>query len=208
MTSNDRRPLICRGFSSLFARSIFGLIHRRVALACPGRDVYIPPSCRTGSPDIGLLSRTQCYRPDGEIGRHTGLKIRRPKGCAGSTPARGTIQIRRLRRFPKRLSRFKIAAIMKCCRTSLCLCDLFASPSANVMLGHGDSCVSQLLLRLQDIPATLCLVGACLGAQIPHLKLGLWNLCRLRCMTKPLPEYRSRHRSTLYAGSSVGICEI
>jgi hypothetical protein len=33
-----------------------------------------------------------CYRPDGEIGRHTGLKIRRPKGCAGSTPARGTIQ--------------------------------------------------------------------------------------------------------------------
>jgi hypothetical protein len=38
-----------------------------------------------------LLSHFPC--PDGEIGRHTGLKIRRPKGCAGSTPARGTISL-------------------------------------------------------------------------------------------------------------------
>lgn len=32
----------------------------------------------------------QCFSPDGGIGRRTGLKIQRPQGCAGSTPAPGT----------------------------------------------------------------------------------------------------------------------
>lgn len=32
----------------------------------------------------------QCFGPDGGIGRRTGLKIQRPQGCAGSTPAPGT----------------------------------------------------------------------------------------------------------------------
>lgn len=34
----------------------------------------------------------QCFSPDGGIGRRTGLKIQRPQGCAGSTPAPGTKQ--------------------------------------------------------------------------------------------------------------------
>lgn len=31
-------------------------------------------------------------RPDGEIGRRSGLKIRGPQGCGGSSPPPGTIE--------------------------------------------------------------------------------------------------------------------
>ena len=37
----------------------------------------------------------------GEIGRRKRLKISRPNGRAGSTPARGTIEIKDLRDSPK-----------------------------------------------------------------------------------------------------------
>ena len=36
--------------------------------------------------------RASIFSPDGEIGRHKGFKIPRPQGCAGSSPALGTIQ--------------------------------------------------------------------------------------------------------------------
>jgi hypothetical protein len=34
--------------------------------------------------------------PDGEIGRRSGLKIRRPQGCGGSSPPPGTNKIKDL----------------------------------------------------------------------------------------------------------------
>src|ERR1700722_8249234 len=50
--------------------------------AHPGSRAHLAPS--------GRSQYTGVLRPDGEIGRRNGLKIRWPKGHAGSTPARGT----------------------------------------------------------------------------------------------------------------------
>jgi hypothetical protein len=43
-----------------------------------------------------------CDRPDGEIGKHSRLKICRPQGLAGSIPARGTNEIKALFFSPHR----------------------------------------------------------------------------------------------------------
>lgn len=118
---------------SVFAlnEGVFGLLH------CVG--MYIFPAL-VSFMAVGLQADLH-YRPDGEIGRHTGLKIRRPKGCAGSTPARGTIQERRLRSNPKRLFSFrfeKLARLYKsivplfCTRRDLPSCPNLSSERAHV----------------------------------------------------------------------------
>lgn len=43
------------------------------------------------------------------------------------------------------------------------------------MLRHGDSGVSQLVFRLQDVTNAFCLVRACFGAKIPDLEVSLWH---------------------------------
>lgn len=43
--------------------------------------------------------------PDGGIGRHKGLKIPRPQGCAGSSPAPGTIDITEEKRLSLKIAK-------------------------------------------------------------------------------------------------------
>ena len=89
--------------SRLFSRSIFEkgslgfpffLVVRGVLFSNSGPDQRYDRALRACAARVTLQRRyaLSSRRPDGEIGRHCGLKIRRfpEKGRAGSTPARGT----------------------------------------------------------------------------------------------------------------------
>ena len=89
--------------SRLFSRSIFEkgslgfpffLVVRGALFSNSGPDQRYDRALRACAARVTLQRRyaLSSRRPDGEIGRHCGLKIRRfpEKGRAGSTPARGT----------------------------------------------------------------------------------------------------------------------
>ena len=92
--------------SRLFSRSIFEkgslgfpffLVVRGLLFSNSGPDQRYDRALRACAARVTLQRRyaLSSRRPDGEIGRHCGLKIRRfpEKGRAGSTPARGTTTI-------------------------------------------------------------------------------------------------------------------
>ena len=64
--------------------------------------------------DYHKVSRLRLQRPDGEIGRRSGLKIRRPQGHRGSSPLPGTNKTKDLEelRPPDPGGHFRLVAVL------------------------------------------------------------------------------------------------
>ena len=91
----------------------------------------------------------------------------------------------------------KIVAVQSFSQKSLGWSYLFADPLTDVVLGHHDRCMPQLVTCLENVATRFCLVSTRLGAQVAHLKVLFLNTCCFTSSVKPSPQHAACHWLTV-----------